>query len=184
MITYTFKNFTELSAEESQDVLTQRNDEFVRRWMTNDCLISSEEHMRFIASLKNAKDKLYLRVERCGQFVGVYSLTDMHCGTAIGGFWITSYARERLLSLNVVFKSIDFVFQVYQLNSIRGCYLSNNKAAKRLNNLLGFMPTSSPKNQDPRMTYLELTRSQWVQSISKQVNLLKLIEVAESRNEN
>ncbi len=140
--------------------------------------------MRFITSLKNAKDKLYLRVERCGEFVGVYSLTDIHCGSAIGGFWITSYARERLLSLNVVFKSIEFVFQVYQLNSIRGYYLSNNNAAKRLNNLLGFMPTSRPKKQDPRMTYLELTRGAWMQNIARQVNLLKLIEVAESRNEN
>ncbi len=38
---YTFKNFTDLTQQESDEVLHGRNDPEVRRWMTSDRVISA-----------------------------------------------------------------------------------------------------------------------------------------------
>jgi UDP-4-amino-4,6-dideoxy-N-acetyl-beta-L-altrosamine N-acetyltransferase len=180
---YTFKNFTELSPKECDEVLLGRNDYQVRRWMSSDRMITLEEHMRFMRTLKNTADKVYLRVEREERFVGVYSLTDIDDYSGIGGFWITTYARDRMLSLNVVYKCIAYIFEAYHLDRISGYQQLENKPVARLNDMLGFVPVAPPLNSDPRMNYLELTRSSWEQNVTRQPNLMKLIELAESRNE-
>lgn len=181
---YAFKNFTELTDHESHEVFVGRNDEHVRKWMTSDDLISLEEHQRFIISLKSSYTSLYLRVERRGQFVGVYSLNGFHGqGAAVGGFWVASYARDRLLGLGMVYNSINYIFKNYPINSIQGYQMFNNRSAAKLNALLGFLPIKRPLNFDKRMNYLELTRFSWESQYSRNPHLLRLIEIMESRNE-
>lgn len=181
--TYSFKDFTELTEVESDEVLQGRNDPEVRRWMTSDRVISSEEHRRFMGSLKKSTRHTYLKVARNGHFAGVYSLTDMHNGFAVGGFWVTAYARERLLSLSVVFQSIRHVFEVFPIDMIRGYQLKDNRSVAKLNALLGFGFSEAPIDADPRMQYLALTRLIWLSRVVCDSRLLKLVGTAESRNE-
>ena len=183
MTVYTFKNFTELTQKECYEVLLGRNDYQVRRWMSSDRKITLEEHMRFMRTLRHSTDKVYMRVEREERFVGVYSLTGLDDYSGIGGFWITTYARDRLLSLNVVYKCIAYIFETYPLDSICGYQQLGNKSVARLNDMLGFVLVAPPLNSDPRMNFLELTRLSWEQNATRQLNLMKLIELAESRNE-
>ena len=180
---YSFKNFIELTERESDEVLQGRNDEQVRRWMASDRLITPDEHRRFMASLKMSVTQIYLRVERTGRFVGVYSLTDLRDRSAVGGFWIAAYARERLLSLSVVFHSIGYVFNNCPIESIRGYQLADNQPVAKLNALLGFVHGEAPANPDPRMRYLELVRESWESGASRDRKLLKLIKLAENMNE-
>lgn len=180
---YTFKNFKDLTESESDEVLQGRNDPQVRRWMTSDQCITPDEHRRFMEILKSSATESYLRVERAGRFVGVYSLTNIHRKSAVGGFWIGSFARERLLSLSVVFHSLGYVFRNYALEYIHGHQLSNNKSVAKLNTLLGFVRTEAPAELDPRMQYLALQGRDWVQTASCDRKLLRLIETAEKRNE-
>ena len=179
---YVFKNFTELSTYESEEVLQGRNEEYVRRWMTSERVITADEHNRFMLSLRGASDRLYFRIERARRFVGVYSVTNLSCGSGTGGFWVTKYAQDCLLSLNVAFHGIDFVFKACALERLSGYHLVDNTSVAKLNKLLGFSIVSVPANGDPRMTYLEMTRAFWVHSASRQPKLKKLIEVMESRN--
>ncbi len=180
---YSFKSFTELTEQESDEVLQGRNDEQVRRWMTSDRLVTPDEHRQFLGLLKTSTTQIYLRVERASRFVGVYSLTDLRDRSAVGGFWITAHARERLLSLGVVFQSIDYVFKNYPIRGIRGYQLLDNQPVAKLNALLGFVSGEAPDNPDPRMHYLELTREVWERGTLCNSKLRKLIEMAESRNE-
>ena len=181
---YSFKNFIELIEEESNEVLQGRNEAEVRRWMTSDRLITPDEHRGFIASLKTSPTQVYLKVGRDGHFSGVYSLIDMHEGSAVGGFWITDYARQRLLSLSVVFQSIGYVFDTFPIETIYGYQLIENNPVAKLNRMLGFRPVATPANADPRMNYLTLTREIWSSQVLSDRRLLKLLEIAECRNEN
>jgi UDP-4-amino-4,6-dideoxy-N-acetyl-beta-L-altrosamine N-acetyltransferase len=180
---YSFKNFTELTKEESEEVLHGRNGEEVRRWMTSDRMITPEEHREFMRSLKTSTGDVYLMVMRSGHFVGVYSLTDISDGSAVGGFWITNYARQRLLSLSVVFHSVSYVFDKFKIDKIRGYQLTNNKPAAKLNALLGFIVDKDHPEVNPRMQYLTLTREVWSSSILSEKKLLTLIAATERINE-
>lgn len=180
---YTFKNFTDLNEQESDEVLQGRNDPEVRRWMTSDRVIPPDEHRGFMQSLKASTTRAYLKVDRNGHFVGVYSLTDIREGSAVGGFWISTYARQRLLSLCAVFQSIRYVFENFPVEMVRGYQLKNNSSVSRLNAMLGFGPGEIPPDADPRMNYLMLTRDVWSSRVSSERRLLKLMEMAESRNE-
>jgi RimJ/RimL family protein N-acetyltransferase len=181
--TYRFTNFTELTEQESDEVLQGRNDPEVRRWMTSDRFITPDEHRRFINLLKASAGQAYLKVERNRHFAGVYSLIEMREGSAVGGFWVTAYARQRLLSLSVVFQSIRYVFETFPVQTIRGYQLIDNTPVARLNTMLGFRPGEAPANSDPRMTYLTLTRDIWSSQVLTDRRLLKLVEMAERRNE-
>jgi len=181
---YSFKNFKELTEQDSDEVLQGRNEAEVRRWMRSDRLITPDEHRGFIASLKTSPTQVYLKVGRDGHFAGVYSLIDMHEGSAVGGFWITDYARQRLLSLSVVFQSIGYVFDTFPIEKIHGYQLIENKPVAKLNSMLGFRPVATPANPDPRMNYLALTRDIWSSRVLSDRRLLKLLEIAECRNEN
>ena len=180
---YSFKNFIELTEQESGEVLQGRNDAEVRRWMTSDRLITPGEHLGFLAALKASTTQAYLRVERNGHFAGVYSLIDIREGSAVGGFWVTAYARQRLLSLNVVFQSIRYVFETFPIETIRGYQLRDNNSVAKLNTMLGFGPGTTPTNANTRMAYLRLTRDIWSSQVLSDRRLLKLLEIAERRNE-
>jgi hypothetical protein len=180
---YSFKNFTDLTEQESDEALKGRNDVEVRRWMKSDQIIEPDDHRRFMDSLKTSATQIYLKVERNGQFAGVYSLTNIHEGYAVGGFWVTSYARQRLLSLSVVFHSISYVFETFPIKMILGYQLKDNSPVAKLNTMLGFCPGEIPNDADPRMIYLTLTRDFWSSRVLSDLKLLKLVEISERRNE-
>ena len=180
---YTFKNFRDLTESESDEVLQGRNDPQVRRWMTSDRFISPEEHRCFTASLKTCTTKFYFRVERRGRFAGVYSLTNLRDQSAVGGFWIATHARERLLGLSVVFNSISYVFKNCPVGTIHGYQLANNRPVAKINAMLGFVHSETPLNPDPRMSYLEITRAAWENVFSNDSKMLKMIELVERKYE-
>lgn len=180
---YSFKNFTELTPDEADEVLQGRNDAEVRSWMTSDRVITPDEHRKFIKLLKASAKQTYLKVERNGYFVGVYSLSDIREGSAVGGFWVTAYARQRLLSLSVVFQSIRYVFETFPIETIRGYQLIKNTPVAKLNTMLGFGPGEKPVDVDQRMTYLKLTRDIWSSRVLSDRRVLELMEMAERINE-
>lgn len=177
--TYSFKNFTELTEQESDEVLQGRNDAEVRRWMTSDRIIGPDEHRRFMESLKRNDKAIYVRIERGGCFAGVYSLNDIADDSALGGFWVSAYTRHRLLALNVVFKGMDYMFRTCGIGRIYGCQRADNHGAIRLNALLGLHRCNPSVGCGEDMEQIEITRSQWEQNSSEAIQLLKLMDRAE-----
>lgn len=179
---YTFKNFRDLTESESDEVLQGRNDPLVRRWMTSDLPIVTDDHRRFISGLKSDDKALYVMIKRAGCFVGVYSLNDLADGSALGGFWVTAHARDRLLSLNVVFHGMDYMFRMQGIGRIYGCQKQDNHSAIRLNALLGLYPSDSLTACGDGMQQIEMTRHRWTEMTEQDAKLLKLIDRMEKLN--
>lgn len=179
---YTFKNFTDLTEQESDEVLQGRNDPQVRRWMTSDMPIAPDDHQRFMSGLNSNGQAVYVRIERAGCFVGVYSLNDLADGSALGGFWVTAYARDRLLSLNVVFQGMDYMFRTQGIDRIYGCQKQDNQSAIRLNALLGLYTSESMAACGEGMQQIEITRQQWEQKTAQDAKLIRLMDRMERLN--
>ena len=61
-----------------RQILSWRNDDRVRRWMTTDDVIPWAAHRDFCRRLSNAVDRVYLRVDEEGRSpIGVVYLTDI-----------------------------------------------------------------------------------------------------------
>ena len=179
---YTFKHFTDLTESESDEVLRGRNDPQVRRWMTSDQPIDADDHHRFMSGLKSNDKSLYVRIERAECFVGVYSLNDLADDSALGGFWVTAYARDRLLPLNVVFHGMDYMFRVQGIGRIYGHQKKSNQSAIRLNALLGLYPSKTLIAHGGDTQQIEITRQQWTQMTAQDAKLLKLMDRMEKLN--
>lgn len=179
---YTFRNFIELTQQESDEVLRGRNDPEVRRWMTTDRVIGADEHRQFVASLRHNGRAQYVRIELAGTFLGVYSLNDIQDGAALGGFWTTEQARSRMLALNVVFQGMDYMFRHFEIGRIYGYQRVDNQAALKLNHLLGLQPCRDQDSQDGKMQKIEITREQWQQGTVCDPRLRKLLRRAEELN--
>lgn len=64
-------DFTCLHATSIKLVLKWRNHEAVRKWMLNNSVISTAEHVDFIESLRNPTDKRYFMVQLNNNPIGV-----------------------------------------------------------------------------------------------------------------
>jgi RimJ/RimL family protein N-acetyltransferase len=177
---YTFKNFTDLTEQESDEVLHGRNDPEVRRWMASDRVISAYDHRRFMIGLLGNPQTVYVRIERAGCFAGVYSLNDLVAGSGLGGFWVTAPMRERLLPLNVVFQGMDYMFRAMNIERIYGCQKQDNLSAIRLNALLGLSESGTACAEG--MQQIEITKQQWQQKTAQDAKLLKLMNRMETLN--
>jgi len=179
---YSFKNFKDLTEQESEEVLLGRNHPEVRRWMTSDRVITAKDHRRFISRLQDDHQAVYIRIERAGRFAGVYSLNDIAASCGLGGFWVTTFTRERLLALNVVFQGMDFMFRALHIERIYGCQKQGNLSAIRLNALLG-LALSKPRAQfSEDMQQIEITKQQWQKKTVRDTKLLKLMNRMEELN--
>jgi UDP-4-amino-4,6-dideoxy-N-acetyl-beta-L-altrosamine N-acetyltransferase len=179
---YTFKNFTDLTEQESDEVLHGRNDPEVRRWMTSDRVITADDHRRFMGGLQGNPQIVYVRIARAGRFAGVYSLNDLAAGSGLGGFWVTAQTRERLLPLNVVFQGMNYMFRSLGIERIYGCQKQDNLSAIRLNALLGLALSESSTVCTEGMQQIEITKQQWQQKTAQDVKLLKLMNRMETLN--
>ena len=179
---YTFKNFTDLTELESEEVLRGRNDPEVRRWMTSDRAISLDDHRCFVRALRGNSRAAYVRIERAGHLAGVYSLNDLESGSGLGGFWVTAYTRERLLPLNVVFQGMNYMFETLDIWHIYGCQKKDNLSAIRLNALLGLTLSEPDSACAEGMQKIEITKQQWQLVTARDVKLLKLMSRMEALN--
>lgn len=88
---YRFKNFVCLNEEEKKMILAWRNHEKVRSVMVNKDIISYEDHLKFIDSLKNREDCCYwLVIDPVGANVGVLDVVHIDRDKDVGeiGFYL------------------------------------------------------------------------------------------------
>ena len=89
-------NFTDLSKDEKEMILAWRNHSDVKRWMYNTEDILLENHLSFIETLLNKKDKLYFLVKSDEKYIGVIDFTN-----------ITTIDCEFGLYANITLKGIN-----------------------------------------------------------------------------
>lgn len=81
-------NYTELTEDESKQIWQTRNLPHIRQWMFDPNPFSWEEHSRFVASLAQRPDKLYMAFFEGEQLVASYDMIDIHDSQAECGLYL------------------------------------------------------------------------------------------------
>ena len=71
MSTISLINFIDLTLKEKKLILSWRNNPNIRKWMFTTETISLEQHLKFIETLKNSKDKQYFVVKDDNNYLEV-----------------------------------------------------------------------------------------------------------------
>ncbi len=120
-------HFIELSNDEKKMVLKWRNHSNVKKWMYNTENILLENHLNFIKTLANQKDKIYFLVKSHQKYIGVIDFTN-----------ITSIDCEFGLYTNIAFKGygklllttiIEYAFNALHLQKLKAEVFVKNERA-------------------------------------------------------
>ncbi len=137
-ITVRLRNFVDLSVDDKKMVLKWRNNPCVRKWMFSQDEINLSDHMMYIESLAEKKDRVYFLACRGDDNIGVVGLTciDFMNKTAELGI----YANPNLRGVgDLLMKAIlDYGFRVLKLKSILSEVFVENKLAIKLYKRCGF----------------------------------------------
>lgn len=72
---YNIINYVDCTYDQNLEILGLRNLDDVRKWMVNPGIITEENHLRFVESLKENPNRLYYAIYKDGLLVGTYNLT-------------------------------------------------------------------------------------------------------------
>ena len=141
-------NYTELTEEESRQVWRTRNLPEIRQWMFNPDPFSWEEHSRFVASLAQRPDKLYMAFFDGEQLTASYDLIDIHDTQAECGLYLhPDYEGKGLASM--VEERMEEIAQEKGIKTLTSQVLNDNAASLAFYKRNGY----SVVNQDERVTY-------------------------------
>lgn len=129
-------NFIDLSDDEKKMVLEWRNHPNIKKWMYSQDNISLENHLKFIESLYNNKNKLYFIVKQHEDYIGVadfYNFKDESCD--IGLYQNPNTKGKGQDIMNEICK---YAFSILNLRSIFAEVIITNVRAYNLYNKFGF----------------------------------------------
>lgn len=123
---YRFKNFINLSERDILMILDWRNHENVRRMMVNKDVISTEDHLRFVETLKDRIDSYYwLVVNPQNRYIGVLDL--IHVNEELDQGEIGYYLNQEELGAGFEFMIECLYFVFYHLKLGRNLVTVNVK---------------------------------------------------------
>ncbi|OCL87491.1 hypothetical protein AAX26_00576 [Aliarcobacter thereius] len=148
-----FKNFIYLSVLEKKDILELRNKEYVRENMINNEPISLENHILFIESLKENKNKTYFAIFFDNQLIG--SLNIIKNEELTWGLYFKEEANPIIKSC-ATYLFLDFIFSKFNEN-INSFVKRKNIQALNFNKNFGF----EVFKEDEEYYYLKLSKELW-----------------------
>ena len=122
-----FKNFTETSVEEKEQILNWRNSDRIRLKMFDQNIISLEQHLNWISSLKQKKDCLYFFVSLDTVPLGVIDFTELNFLERSGCFGF--YTDEKFTMYGSVIEAelLRYFFENIDFDLIKASILESNK---------------------------------------------------------
>lgn len=143
---YKFINFVQLSPPESEMILENRNHPDIRKYMYNDNLISKEEHLNFINSLKDKNDRFYWVVYRYNVPIGVVNLTDIDSENKSGevGYYLFVSSQGKGMGKTMLESFHSLLFDTMELNQTH-MWVENNNSALFLDLKIGYKDSSLTK---------------------------------------
>ena len=161
-----FKNFIFLNDIEKKDILELRNKEYVRENMINSEPISLENHILFIESLKENKNKTYFAIFFDNQLIG--SLNIIKNEELIWGLYFKEDANPIIKSC-VTYLFLDFIFKKFN-EDINSFVKIKNIQALNFNKNFGF----ETFKEDENYYYLKLSKELWKEK--KNSNIIKPVK--------
>ena len=150
----TLINFVDLSIKEKKMVLSWRNHPDIKKWMYTDSDISLENHLNFIDSLKDRKDKLYFLVKKDDEYIGVINFTDIKAESLEMGI----YSRPSAKGLGSILLEtiIEYAFDTLKVKRIFAELFSENSKAYNLYKKYGFNEIGKNNINNKEVIRLEL----------------------------
>jgi len=141
-------NYTELTETESRLVWQTRNLPEIRKWMFNPNPFSWEEHSRYVASLAQRPDILYMAFFDGEQLVASYDLIDIHDAQAECGLYLhPDYEGKGIASM--IEERMDVIAREKGIHCLTSQVLNNNAASLAFYRRNGYHVI----NQDEHVTY-------------------------------
>lgn len=139
---YSYKNFVELDEEEIRLVWSWRNDEQIRRWMTNKEEIPFENHLKFVESLNHREDKYYWLAYKNEQPVAVLDIIDVDFEkeTTEPGYYLNPELLNSGEGLFFNYNFRSFLFHTLGFNSVTGNIKVGNERAFRMSTFFEVNP--------------------------------------------
>ena len=125
-------NFVDLSYAEKVEILSWRNHSSIRKWMFDNKPISLGNHISYIDSLKEKKDRVYFVVKQYGQGVGIIDFTNIDLNNLEAEIGL--YAKPMLKGVgNLLMRNIlEYGFNELKLKKLVATVFENNFSAIRL----------------------------------------------------
>lgn len=121
-------NYAGLTEDESRQVWQTRNFLEIRKWMFNPEPFSWEEHSRFVASLAQRQDKLYIAFFDDEQLVASYDLIDIHDTQAECGLYLhPDYEGKGIASM--IEERMEEIAKAKGIHVLTSQVLNNNTAS-------------------------------------------------------
>ena len=122
-----FKDFTELTEEESELVRNMRNADDVRLKMYNQEEISSESHRKWMQTLKTRRDCRYFLVLADGKVTGVVDFTSISADECEWGYYLGEKYLNSGYGLLLEYYVIKYAFEVLRVKKLFCAVLDSNR---------------------------------------------------------
>lgn len=134
--TYSFKNYVMLSKKEIHEIWKWRNDDRIRKCMFHTDIITLENHLNFIYSLKKRTDCYYWMVSKGDIPIGVFYMQNIK--GEIGDFGYYCKPGIKGVGFGLVKEGLYFVLHTLGFKAIQLSVLNENIVAIALDIFLGF----------------------------------------------
>ncbi len=169
-----FKSFTDLDIEEAKLVLRWRNHDNVRKWMFNNNIIIEEEHLNFIKTLHQSKDKAYWLVYKNDKPMAVVYFVNYDKKSCEWGIYINPNSIGSGVGLDVQFYFLNILFNAIHIENLYAYVDKQNVENLNIQKLFNF-------EQHPDVEYidnspyvkLELKKQNW-ESLDKEIKQFKI----------
>jgi UDP-4-amino-4,6-dideoxy-N-acetyl-beta-L-altrosamine N-acetyltransferase len=163
-----FKEYSTLNERESFEILSIRNRDFIRKNMITSEIISSENHMKWINSLKNNSDKKYLAVLCENEVIGSCSWVKEKAEYTWGIFFKEEV--NPIISSCCAYLFLENCFFNDKIEKLGSLVKKENSIAFSFNKNFGF----KIYKEDEDYFYLKLEQESWENN--KNSRLLKPIK--------
>jgi UDP-4-amino-4,6-dideoxy-N-acetyl-beta-L-altrosamine N-acetyltransferase len=136
-----FLNILLSSVEEQKEIREWRNDLEVRKYMYNTEIITEEEHLKWLDSLKTRKDTDVFYVLYEGKKIGIASVNQLDLKNKIcewGLYFNNNIERGKGIGKLVEKEFIKYMFDNYDIDKINCGVLSNNLKVVEMHKKFGW----------------------------------------------
>lgn len=144
---YTFTNYTVLSKNELELILTERNRHEVRKWMNNSAKIGIEEHFQFVDSLKNTSNRFYWLVFRKDIPIGSLYITDIKNQKGTWGYYLFEKYQGLGWGVDIEYYGLYIFFKELQLTELLCFVNKNNSNSLAIQSIFNFKIMEETINQ-------------------------------------
>lgn len=166
-----FKNIKLCSNDEINDILKIRNENNIRRNSVSKNKITMKEHISWVNKIKNSKINNFYAIKYKNNTVGGLALNNYDQKLLLGewSFYISEKNKFIGLGASIEFKSIEYFFNFYNLNTLFCYVLKHNLPVLKLHKKFGFeeilfdkyYKDSNIKNIVSENVYYALKKYKW-----------------------